>query len=83
MLGDHPLEAGPRVPQAAGEGGRRQAQDDAVQVVLSGGGQRPQGQPRGSLGGQRKLQLVEFSHKKIDGERSHLIEEATQVRVPP
>ena len=42
MLGDHPLEAGQGVPQAAGEGGRRQAQDDAVQVVLSG--------LRGSLG---------------------------------
>ena len=36
MLGDHPLEAGPRVPQTVGEGGRRQAQDDALQVVLSG-----------------------------------------------
>ena len=41
MLGDHPLEAGPRVPQAAGEGGRRQAEDDALQVVLSGRPARP------------------------------------------
>ena len=55
MLGDHPLEAGSRVPQAVGEGGRRQAQDDAVQVVLSG--------PRAE---QQLQQLVEFSHKMTE-----------------
>ena len=58
MLGDHPLEAGPRVPQTVGEGGRRQAQDDALQVVLSGIATE-------------QLQLVEFSHKRIEEERIH------------
>ena len=55
MLGDHPLEAGQGVPQAAGEGGRRPPEDDAVQVVLSGGG--------GPLPRRIERELVEFSHK--------------------
>ena len=35
VLGHHPLSSWPRVPQAAGEGGRGQAEDGAIQVVLS------------------------------------------------
>ena len=49
MLGLYSRQTWPGVPQAAGEGGRRQAQDDAVQVVLSGG-PRVEGGLRGSLG---------------------------------
>lgn len=35
VLGDHPLAAREGVPQAAGQGGGGQAEDGAVQVVLS------------------------------------------------
>ncbi len=40
VLGHHTLAPGQGVPQAAGQGGRRQAQDRAIQVVLRKNGRK-------------------------------------------
>ena len=49
LLGHHPLPAGPRVPQAAGEGGRRPAARCALPLVLDAASEppRPEGAPDG------------------------------------